>query len=346
MRVVITVDPYIPVPPVFEGGIERIVDILVRGLAERGHQLTLVAHPDSRSPGELVPYGAPPHRSDRARLAELVQVGRALWRRRDDVDVIHSFGRLAAMVPVLPLRQLPKIQSYQRAVPWNGVRRAVRLAGQSIHFTAASASMYHNAPPDRTGTGRWHTIFNSVELAKFSFAPRVDPEAPLVFLGRLEPFKGAHHAIAIAASSGRRLVIAGNQVPAAADYFAREIAPRVDDRQVQYVGRVDDKQKSELLGGAAALLMPVTWEEPFGLVMAEAMACGTPVIGFAAGSVPEVVRDGVTGYVCRTVAEASQAVARLDRLARAAVRADCEARFSDAAMVTAYEELYRTVVTR
>ena len=339
MRIAITVDPYLPVPPVLYGGIERVVDVLVRGLAERGHELILVAHPDSRTPGELVSYGVPPHRGAWPRLAELVQVGYALWRRRNDVDVVHSFGRLAALAPLLPLRRLPKIQSYQRAVPWNGVRRAVRLAGASIRFTGCSSSIYRGRPG--SGAGRWQTIFNGVDLAKFSFTPRVDARAPLAFLGRLEPLKGAHHAIAIAAASGRRLVIAGNQVPTAEDYFDREIAPHVDGRQVRYVGPVDDKQKSEVLGEAAALLMPVTWEEPFGLVMAESMACGTPVIGFAAGSVPEVVRDGVSGYLCRTVAEASQAVARLDRLARTAVRAECEARFSDRVMVDAYEGLYR-----
>ena len=119
MRVLITADPYIPVPPLHYGGIERVIDVLVRELVRRGHDVTLVAHPDSRTPARLVPYGEPPHVGYRIRAKELVQVGSALWRERRDVDVVHSFGRLAALLPILPRRQLPKIQSYQRdGVPW------------------------------------------------------------------------------------------------------------------------------------------------------------------------------------------------------------------------------------
>ena len=349
MRIAITADPYLPVPPKLYGGIERVVDLLARGLVSRGHSVTLFAHPESRTGGTLVPYGIPPHVGPRARISELWQVGGELWRRRAEFDLVHSFGRLAALLLVLPLRGLPKIQSYQRdLVPWGGVKMAVRLAGPSIRFTACSASVCRELPSQGVYGGQWHAIHNGVEMARYDFVPRVAPDAPLAFLGRLEPIKGAHHAIAIARAAGRRLIIAGNRVNAGAtrDYFDRQIAPHLDGTHVTYVGPVDDEQKNALLGSVVALLMPVEWDEPFGIVMAEALACGTPVIGFARGSVPEVIRHGVNGYLCRTVDEAAAAVGRLERIDRVLVRSDCETRFSDRAVVDAYERLYREAMNR
>ncbi len=349
LRVALTADPYIPVPPRLYGGIERVVDLLARGLAARGHRITLIAHPESRVPGRLIPYGVPPHVGLVPRAVELWQVGSAVWRSRADVDIVHSFGRLAALLPILPVRRLPKVQSYHRpTVPWKGVRRAVRLAGDSICFTSCSASVQrgHGGAPGIEG--RWHVVFNAVSLNGYSAVASVPPDAPLVFLGKLEPMKGAHSAIVIARAARRRLVIAGNRAEAGpdAEYFEREIAPHVDGHAVQYVGPVDDEQKNALLGSALALLFPTSWEEAFGLVMTEAMACGTPVIAFARGAVPEVIHDGVTGFVCRDVSEAVRAVSRLHLIDRKAVRAECEARFGEAAMVDAYERLYLDMVAR
>ena len=342
MRIVITADPYLPVPPRLYGGIERVIDLLVRGLVDHGHDVTLMAHPDSRVPATLVPYGRAPHVGFVPRATELAQVGYALWRRRGAVDVVHSFGRLAALLPILPLRHIPKIQTYQRdAVPWPGIARAVMLAGPSIAFTGCSSSVYRGQP---AGAGHWRTIFNGVDLTHYTATQTVAEDAPLVFLGRLEPMKGVHHAIAIARQAGRRLVIAGNKVDSCADYFERQIAPHVDGTRVVYVGAVDDAQKNMWLGQAAALLMPIEWEEPFGIVMAEAFACGTPVIAFKRGSVHEVVRDGINGFACTSVDEAVQAVQRVHAIDRKAVRADCEARFASAVIVGQYERLYNEML--
>lgn len=343
MRIAITVDPIIPVPPRLYGGIERIVDFLTRGLVARGHDVTLLAHPESKTGGTLVPYGTPPHFGRRARAAELKAVGMTLWGMRNDLDVIHSFGRLAALVPVLPLQRLPKVQSYQRLlVPWRSVRIGSLLGRDSMMFTGCSTSIYRSngaAPP----SGNWTTVYNGVELVRYTFRNAVAPDAPLVFLGRVERIKGAHNAIRIARSAGRRLTIAGNRAQSGeeARYFEREIAPALNEGDIDYIGAVDDAQKNELLGKSAALLMPVEWDEPFGIVMAEALACGTPVIGFGRGSVPEVIREGVNGFIVRDCDEAAKAVTRLDRLSRLDVRADCEARFSDEAIVNAYEVIYR-----
>lgn len=342
LRIGITADPYLPVPPVLYGGIERIVDFLVRGLVERGHEVVLFAHPESRTPARLVPYGVPPHFTGVARARELVELGSALLRHAPRLDVVHSFGRLAALAPCLPLRGLPKIQSYQRdSVPWRSVAIAERLAGPSLLFTGCSTSVYAHRPT--THGGRWRTVFNGVDVDKYAFVPTVAPDAPLTFLGRLEREKGAHNAIAIARAAGRRLIIAGNRVDAPHDprYFDDEIAPHLDGDLVRYVGPVDDAQKNALLGSAVAFLMPIEWEEPFGIVMAEALACGTPVIGFPRGSVPEVIREGVNGFSCRSVDEAARAVERAAALDRATVRRDCVARFGNRSIVGQYEALYR-----
>ncbi|HXQ21107.1 MAG TPA: glycosyltransferase [Candidatus Acidoferrales bacterium] len=347
MRVVLTVDPYVPVPPQLYGGIERVVDFLVRGLVARGHAVTLLAHPESRTTATLVPYGSPPHTGWTPRLAELWQVGSRLWSRRHDFDLVHSFGRLAALVPLLPLRRLPKIQSYQRdGIPWRNVATAVRLAGNSIRFTGCSSNMYRELSVHGAAGGRWCTIYNGVDIGKYTFVHNVAADGPLVFLGRLERVKGVHHAIAIAQAAGKRLVIAGNRVETGANagYFEQQIAPFIDGETVSYVGPVDDAAKNRLLGSSIALLMPVEWEEPFGIVMVEAMACGTPVIGFSRGSLPEVIRDGVNGYLCQRPLDAAAAVCRLRSIDRARVRADCEERFGDTAIVSAYERLYREML--
>jgi glycosyltransferase involved in cell wall biosynthesis len=348
MHVLITADPYLPVPPVHYGGIERIVDFLARGLVKRGHEVTLIARGESRTAGRLVPYGEHDGPGRAARLRTLVQLQRHIWRHRREADVVHSFGRLAGLLPILSSRRLPKIQSYQRAITWKGVRRAVRLARGSLMFTACSSSMLTRHSGDDRLDGAWRTIYNGVQLSSYDFQPTVPQDAPLVFLGRVERIKGAHTAIDIALRSGRRLLIAGNRVDIGhdADYFGDTIAPHLEKGHIEYIGPVDDGAKNRLLGAAAALLMPIEWDEPFGIVMVEAMACGTPVIGFRRGSVPEVVRDSATGFVVDTADEAAAAVERLSSIDRETVRRDCEERFSSDVIVDDYVRLYREALAR
>jgi glycosyltransferase involved in cell wall biosynthesis len=336
LRIAVTVDPYIPVPPRLYGGIERVADLAVRGLVARGHQVTLFAHPESSVDVPLVPYGAPPHVGPWNRWKELWQLGSALTLRRRNFDVVFSWGRLAALTPILPDRRLPKIQRYCRnAVPWRGVRTAVRLAGNSICFAGASASVYDELERYGPGGGRWFTLYDAIDVSRYECVPRAASDAPLVFLGRLERIKGAHTAIAIAKRAGRRLILAGNQASGGAEaaYFRQEIAPALDGEQITYVGPVDDEAKNRLLGSAAALLFPIEWKEAFGIVMAEAMACGTPVIGFPCGSVPEIITNGLNGFICSDVEEAAAATTKLSTIDRAHVRADCEARFSQHVLV-------------
>ena len=335
MRIFLTADPFLPVPPRLYGGIERVISLLIDGLVARGHTVTLFAHRDS-SPGcELIAY---PRRGsgwvDSTVHAALI--AREASRRQP--DIIQSFGRLAYLLPLLPT-PVPKIMSYQREVTPRTVARALSLSRGTLSFTGCS----HNLIAPVRHIGQWRVIYNAVSTETFAFVERVAPDAPLVFLGRIEHIKGTHVAIEVAQQTGRRLVIAGNvpDEPQHQAYFRERIQPHVDGRSVDYVGPVDDEAKRRLLGSAAALLMPVLWDEPFGIVMAEALACGTPVIGLARGAIPEVVAHGSTGFVCNDTADMVSAVAALSSITRGKCRQDAEDRFSRSALVNAYESLFR-----
>jgi glycosyltransferase involved in cell wall biosynthesis len=250
-------------------------------------------------------------------------------------DLVHSFGRLGYLLPVLPL-PIPKLMSYQRAIPSRTITWAERLSRGTLHFSGCSRHLiepYAERP-------NWHVVYNGVPIDKYVFEGQVADDAPLVFLGRVEHIKGTHHAIEVAQQTGRQLVIAGNVDEEHRDYFEERVAPHLDGEQIQFVGPVGDEEKDDLLGRAAAFLMPILWEEPFGIVMAEALACGTPVIGLDRGSVPEVVDDGVNGYVCSSVDEMVEAVEAIEDIDRRACRRSMEERFSDRAVLQGYEDVY------
>jgi glycosyltransferase involved in cell wall biosynthesis len=335
MRIAITADPELPVPPRLYGGIERIIHMLVEGLVERGHDVTLFAHEDSEVPCRLVPYGGTDPQAVIDTVRNTLSVSRLAV---DSPDVLHSFGRLAYLTPLLPLG-LPKIMTYQREPTRSRVETAVRLSQkETLAFTGCSDHIAEQIRPLAPA----YTIYNGVPLDTYTFRSNVEEDAPLVFLGRIAPIKGTHTAVEVAQQSGRPLVIAGNVPDDQQDYFRDQIEPHLDGEHIRYVGPVDDEQKNELLGRAAAFLMPIEWEEPFGIVMAEAKACGTPVIGTRRGSVPEVVEHGTTGFICDSVEEMVDAARRISTINRADCRSRCEEKFSQTAVVDAYERLYET----
>lgn len=339
MRIALTADPELPAPPTHYGGIERIVDMLARGLEARGHEVTLFAHPESRSAGRLVAW---PGRSSRSRLDTARNAATlALHVARGDFDLVHSFSRIAYLLPILPLR-LPKLMTYQRDISRRSVTLGHRLSRGTLEFSAISRFMTAGV----ADVGSWHLVFNGVPISAYAFAAEPPPQAPLVFLGRIEEIKGPHLAIEAARRAGLPLVIAGNVPDAHRGWFEQHVAPHIDGDRVRYVGPVDDAQKNALLGSARAFLMPILWEEPFGIVMAEAMACGTPVIGLKRGAVPEVVAHGETGFVVDTLDELAAAIGKLDAIDRRAVRARAERLFSDEAVVGGYLEVYAKMLAR
>lgn len=337
LKIAITADPELPVPPKLYGGIERVIDMLIRGLVAQGHEVTLFGHPDSDVPCQLVPY---PGSSSLSRA----DTRRNMWAISRTVigggfDVVHSFGRIAYLLPLLPL-PVPKLMTYQREVTPRSVMWGHTLSRGTLHFSAISKWMMQ----DTRHLANWHLVYNGVPMDVYDFASSVADDAPLVFLGRIEHIKGTHLAIEISKCSGRRLVIAGNIPLEHQAYFDEQVKPHLDGDRITYVGPVDDRQKNALLGAAAAFLMPILWEEPFGIVMAEALACGTPVLGLRRGAVPEVVEDGVSGFVRDDVDGLIAAVGRLGELDRRACRKRAESMFSEKVIVAAYLDVYRRLI--
>jgi glycosyltransferase involved in cell wall biosynthesis len=339
LSIALTADPEIAVPPKLYGGIERIIDMLVCGLTERGHRVTLFAHADSHVPCKLEAYSGQRSDSKSATLQNLWHVSSNLLKA--NYDIVHSFGRLAYLLPVLPA-PIPKLMSYQRAITPRSVAWGERLARGTLHFSGCSR---HLIQPFN-GKANWHVIYNGVSPRTYTFREQVAEDAPLIFLGRVEEIKGPHLAIEVARRSHRRLIIAGNIPPEAKhlEFFEQQISPHLNIGQIEYIGPVNDQQKDELLGRAAAFLMPILWDEPFGIVMAEALACGTPIIALNRGSVPEIIEDRINGFVCDSVEQMVDAVKHIDEIERAACRAIAEARFSDSAITMAYETLYLQII--
>jgi glycosyltransferase involved in cell wall biosynthesis len=343
MRILITVDPEVPVPPRFYGGIERVVDFLIDGLLACGFDITLLANSDSRSDVTLLPWPQSLSSSRSATLQNLMHAWK-IQKGQPSFDLVHSFSRQVFLLPFFNQKS-PIVQSYQRHISKRSVRLGNFLSRSRIVFTACSSFL---ADQGRAGGGAWKAIPNGIKLENYHFSKSVPRDAPLVFLGRLDRIKGAHIAMDAASRAGRRLIIAGNHAKSGpeADYFNTEIFPRLSNPLFKYAGPVDDAAKNQLLGGAAALLFPIEWEEPFGIVMAEALACGTPILGFARGAVPEVIRNGVTGFISRSLDEMTLHVSRIADLDRNECRKDAETRFSDNVIVRQYRELYQEIVSR
>lgn len=335
MKILLTADPMIPVPPVGYGGIERIVDALARHYRNHGHEVGLVSHPDSTCAVDArFSWQAGDGMLAGARNAWVLLKSSDYFAP----DVIHSFSRLGYMLPLLA-KSLPKVMSYQRHTGGRQIALAARMAGRSLMFTGCSE--FISAMGRRAG-GTWRTIPNFVEPERIRFVPRVAADAPLLFLSRIETIKGPDIAIEIARASGRRLILAGNRAETGPerDFWDTRIKPQLGRDGIEWVGEVNDAQKDELLGRSAALVVPIQWDEPFGIVFAEALAAGTPVITCARGAAPEIVEPGRTGFFISNSDDGAKAVGQLGALDRAACRDSVVARFSCDVCARQYLALY------
>ena len=329
------------VPPRQYGGTERVVSVLTEELVRRGHDVTLFASGDSQTTAELrscCPRGLRLDREVHDYLPHsLYQLGE-VYRRSDEFDLIHNHVDWIAF-PFAGLVSTPTLTTVHGRLDLQIARAPYELfPGQPL--VSVSNSQRRPLPE-----GNWlATVYNGIELSHFQLRP--DAGDYLVFLGRISPEKRPDRAIAIAREVGMRLVIAAKVDPADEDYYDQEIAPLIRDCPlVEYIGEVNEREKDELLGGAYAYLFPIDWPEPFGLTMVEAMATGTPVIAWRAGSVPEVVVDGVTGYICSSLEEMVEAVRRVGGIDRTACRAYVEHRFTGAAMTDGYLQAYARLLT-
>jgi glycosyltransferase involved in cell wall biosynthesis len=327
------------VPPRLYGGTERVVAHLTDALVAAGHQVTLFASGDARTAARLAVMRDQAIRLDPAPLKSDVAAHLAMLhdvrKRAHDFDVLHFhidllhfplFERLAHRTLTtlhgrLDLADLPAVYERWRGFPLISISDSQR---RPLAFANWRATVYHGIPSEL-----------------FDFEPI--HRGYLAFVGRISPEKRPDRAIDIARRAGVPLRIAAKVDAVDETYFREVVEPLLPGPNVEFLGEVDDKAKNALLGGAAALVFPIDWPEPFGLVMIEAMACGTPVIAWDTGSVPEIVDEGVTGFIVRSIDEAAAAVDRIDTLSRARIRETFERRFSVATMSNRYIDLYSRV---
>ncbi|WP_169729359.1 glycosyltransferase family 4 protein [Thermoactinospora rubra] len=337
LHVAMVAPPWFEVPPRAYGGIEAVLNDLVRALVRRGHQVTLIGAGRSGTPADFVAtYEEPPSSRLGEPMPEVVHAASVAKILNElDADVVHDHSLAGPLLAVN--RATPTVVTMHG--PAEGeLAEYYRLLGRSISLVSISDAQQLRAP----GLNWVGTVHNAVDVSTFPF--REDKDDYTLFLGRFSPDKGAHLAIDAARAAGRRIVLAGKiNEPAEHEYFDTFIRPRLG-ADAEYVGEADSTFKRELLAGARCLLFPIQWEEPFGMVMIEAMACGTPVVALRRGSVPEVVDDGVTGIVCTRAEELPAAVEAAGALRPAACRTHVELRFDATSMAEGYEKVYEQVV--
>jgi len=338
MRILLIMDPGIPVPPVLYGGHERLVYLFAEEYFKLGHEVTLLAGPASGFSGTTITFGKNDlKRTGIQKFKETVFVWKFLLKNRTKFDLIHNFGRLLYLLPALNFRA-KKIMTYGRPVSKKGIKIINSLPNRNVVFTACSNYCVSTG----NVAGDWKTVYNAIDFGQYNLTENVDDNAPLMFLGRLDKVKGLHTAIEVAKATSSRLWIGGN-IPDTPDnyaYYKKEIEPQIDNEQIIYLGSLDDRQKNEYLGQAKALLFPIEWDEPFGIVMIEAMACGTPVIAFKRGSVPEVIEENITGNIVITTDEMINAVTKLKNFNRYKCRQQACERFNADKITDNYLNLY------
>jgi len=339
MRIAQVAPLYESVPPGLYGGTERVVSWLTEALVKAGHEVTLFASGDSVTSALLVPCCKSALRLDPDsidHLAHHVLMIETVFQQADSFDLIHfhtdylhfPYARreqipcLTTLHGRLDIPDLVPIYREFRDLPLVSISDAQRKPLPWVNWVG---TVYHGMPQD-------------------SLVPTLTAGHYLAFLGRVSPEKGLDRAIEIAIRSGMPLKVAAKVDRADQDYYESRIKPMLQNSLIEFVGEIGNSEKSEFLGNAAALLFPVDWPEPFGVVMIEAMACGTPVIACPLGSVPEVVRPGISGILIKDVNEGVQAVRRIGEIDRSRVRHHFELNFTDELMASNYLNIYQQLV--
>jgi glycosyltransferase involved in cell wall biosynthesis len=339
LRIAFVTPPWFDVPPQGYGGIELMAGNLIDALADRGHDVILVGAGSNATRARFLRTF---EQAPSQRLGEpLPEVVHAAWAGRYleelDVDVIHDHtlaGPLAASG-----RKPPTVVTAHGPVTGESGTYYEKIS-PDVCLVAISDAQRRLGPHLAWGG----TVHNAINVAEFTFRPAKDDY--VLFLGRFSPDKGAHVAIDAAKEAGRPILLAGKlQEPAEQEYFRAEIEPRLDEH-ARFVGEADMRAKQELAGRAHCLAFPICWDEPFGMVMIEAMACGTPVVALNRGSAPEVVADGVTGFILDDPADLPAAIRKAGDIDPAACRRHVEQNFDVAVMAEGYERVYANAAAR
>jgi glycosyltransferase involved in cell wall biosynthesis len=328
------------VPPPAYGGIELVVSLLTDELVRRGHEVTLFASGDSISLAKLESVHARALRLDPTvkeyQIYEMLQLSQ-VYQQAQDFDIIHSHMGCSAL-PYAHFVKTPTVHTLHGVFTPDNEKmytHAHRQPYVSISDAQREARLRLNCIS---------TVYNGIDVDSYKFYAQPSEPPYLAFLGRLSPEKGPHLAIEIAKRTGWKLKIAGKIDAVDRDFYETELKPHIDGTQIEYLGEANHVQKNALMGNAVATLFPITWREPFGLVMVESMASGTPVIGMRLGSAPEVIAHGKTGFLCDTVEDCMAALDQIERIDRADCRQHILDNFSVQKMTDGYEAVYRQIL--
>jgi glycosyltransferase involved in cell wall biosynthesis len=341
MRIAQVSPLYESVPPRLYGGTERVVSWLTEELVRRGHEVTLFASGDSLTNAHLVPVCPQALRLDPYcwdSLAHHIRLVEQVLQRKDDFDIIHfhidylhfsmsrreDLPQLTTLHGRLDIPDLVPLFREFSEMPIVSISDAQRHPLPWINW---QGTVHHGMPED-------------------IFLPCSDSGNYLAFLGRISPEKGVDQAIEIAKRAGTPLKIAAKVDRADKSYFESHVKPMLDHKLIKFVGEISDLEKNEFLGNASALLFPINWSEPFGIVLIEAMACGLPVIAYPHGSVPEIIEDGVSGFLVHNIEEAAAALKNLSAIDRRKCRRAFEERFSVKRMAQEYLAIYDGIIHR
>lgn len=334
------------VPPRKYGGTELVIANLVQGLVKRGHHVTLFARSDSDTPAKLVPaYHPDPRATKRSRIRgysvpafwQMLQYGH-VFEHAEEFDIIHMHVGSSSF-PYTRLVQTPCVLTLHGRLNTTEAKIVHRAYPE---IPLVSISNNQRSPLPKLNFVR--TVYNGIDVTKFRYNDR--PKKYLAFLGRMSPEKGPVEAIHAAKRAGLPLVMAAKVDVVDEAYFMKKVRPLIDGKRVIFLGEVNHAKKVDLLRNALGLLALIQWEEPFGLFMTEAMACGTPVIATRRGAVPEIVVDGKTGFIVSSVASAAKAIPKLQTINRAACRARVEKGFSLDTMVDGYLAAYAKLLKK
>jgi glycosyltransferase involved in cell wall biosynthesis len=328
------------VPPKTYGGTERVVHALTEELVKRGHEVTLFASGDSISSAKV--ESVYPRSLREAKLPDLyganpwtmLNVGMA-YELQDEFDIIHDH-LMPLSLPTANIASVPVVGTMHGA--FNATNRRLFQSLRNPHIVSISQAQVFSAP----NINHAATIYNGLPMEHYPFSDA--HEGYLLYVGRLSLEKGVHHAIEVAEQLDIPLILAAKLDPIDIPYFKAYIEPRLSSR-VQWVGEVDEEERNKLMSRAKCFLHPVTWREPFGLTLIEAAATGCPVVAFNRGSIPEIIKTGVTGYVVEDIDSMIDAVGNIDTISRPACREHVLTNFSAKKMADNYEELYKRLVS-
>jgi glycosyltransferase involved in cell wall biosynthesis len=328
------------VPPPGYGGIELVVGLLTDELVRRGHEVTLFASGDSISLAKLESVHPRALRLDptvkECSVYEMLQLSR-VYQQGEQFDIIHSHVGYPALL-YASMVKTPTVHTLHGIFTPDNEKMFTHAKNQPY----VSISDAQREP--RLELNCVATVYNGIDISSHKFHPQPEEPPYLAFLGRISPEKGPHLAIAIAKQAGWCLKMAGKVDVVDVEYFEREVKPLIDGKQIQYLGEANHTEKNALMGGAVATLFPITWREPFGLVMVESMAAGTPVIAFKLGSTTEVISHGKSGFLCDNIEECASAITKAAELDRYAIRQYVTNRFGVQQMADGYEAVYRQIV--